>query len=70
LSGIKSLPNMASHGRWETPEIPSGRPYPPNRLRLPFHLYHYTFICIFLQQISISNPSSVERGDRDLSSCL
>ena len=47
LSGIKSLPNIASHGRWEAPEIPSGRPYPPNGLRLPFPfipVYVYEYI--------------------------
>jgi len=59
LSGIKGLPNIAPGGRWKGPEIPLGRSYPPNRLRLPFHLYHYTFMCIFSQQVSMSNPSSV-----------
>ena len=24
LSGIKGLPNIAAHGRWKAPEIPSG----------------------------------------------
>jgi len=62
LSGIKGLPNIAPRGRWKSPGIPSGRSYPPNRLRLPFHLYYYTFICIFCQQVSMRNRSSAERG--------
>jgi hypothetical protein len=67
LSGIKRLPNVAPRGGWKSPEIPSGRSYPLNRLRFPFHLYHYTFMCIFCQQVSMSNPSCVERGDQAFS---
>ena len=51
LSGIKGLSDIPSHRCWEAPEIPPGGPYPPDRLQLAFHLYHYTFMCIFCQEV-------------------
>ena len=63
--GIKSLPNSTPHGGWESPEISSGRSYPPNRLQLTFRLYHYTFICMFCLQVSMSHAIfSGTRGPR------
>src|SRR3972149_3794980 len=58
LSRIKGLPNIAPHGRWKGPEIPSRRSYPPNGLQLALQLYHNTFIRMFCQQLSVSHAPS------------
>ena len=62
LSGIKGLPNITSHGGWKGPEIPSGRSYPPDKLQLAFHLYHYTFMCMSCQPVLMTAPYFVGRG--------